>query len=159
MSRVLFVCTGNICRSPVAEGIMRARLQDSVLGCDSWIVDSAGTHAQYGQPPEPLAIESAATHGADIAQLRSRRFTSADFALCDRIIALDRGHLDFIEALRPRDFQGTVALLSGPHGSAIEVPDPYGRRLRHFLAAAGLISTGIDLLIGAIAGEKSRRNG
>lgn len=147
MPHLLFVCTGNICRSPIAEGIMRVALAESHLD-NSWSVDSAGIHAVYGLPPAPLAIKFAARYGADIAALRSRPFGRQDFITADHIFALDLGHLDFLRAVCPAEYLGTISLLPSAAGGGIDVPDPYGRSRSAFATATRLIATGIGVLLG-----------
>lgn len=143
----LFVCTGNLCRSPMAEGLFRAALAASGAPSE-WRVDSAGTHAATGSAPAPLAVEVAAEFGADIAAQRSRPFEVRDFQHFGHIVALDRGHLDLIEFLRPEDYPGTVTMLPAADGSGvIEVPDPYGRARRAYVRAARLIADGIAVLM------------
>ncbi len=155
MPRLLFVCTGNICRSPIAEGILRAALTENHLDAE-WSVDSAGIHAVYGLPPAPLAIKAAADYGADIRMLRSRPFRTQDFASAEHIFALDLGHLDFLQAVRPADFRGGISLLpAASGGGGINVPDPYGRSRSDFIAATRLIAAGIGVLLG----DLSRWNG
>ena len=150
MSSVLFVCTGNICRSPFAAGLFRARCSELP---DSWLVDSAGIHARPGLAPEPHAIALASEFGVDLSASRSRSFERADFTRYDNLVAMDRGHLDFLQAVRPREFDGHIALLTDAHGNALEVPDPYGRPVRAYRTAARLIATGIAALLEDLGAE------
>lgn len=122
---ILFVCLGNICRSPMAEGAMRAAAQSARLALE---VDSAGTGAWHaGNPPDTRAQATASRYGVDISGLRARQVVAADFARFDFIFALDRDNLTNLEALAPRGSQGRVRLLmdcvSGREGQS--VADPY----------------------------------
>ncbi|MEM7438196.1 MAG: low molecular weight protein-tyrosine-phosphatase [Pseudomonadota bacterium] len=113
---ILFVCLGNTCRSPMAEGILRALRPD-------WRIDSAGTGLrQPGSPPDPRAIAVTSGHGLDITHIRSRPVQTSDFEAFDRIIAMDLRNLSALNELAPPSAQATVSLLL-PSGA--EVPDPY----------------------------------
>ena len=95
---VLFVCTGNICRSPTAEGVFRSMARDAGFEA-AFTIDSAGTYGGHaGEPPSRLAIEAAARRGYDISGLRARRWLAADIARFDHVLAMDRGHLASIAA-------------------------------------------------------------
>ena len=101
MTSVLFVCTGNVCRSPLAEGLLKARLGE--LQRLDIEVDSAGIHAMVDEPPQPFSIELARELGADISTLKGLQFDPADFEKFDHLIAMDLGHLDFLNATRPAE--------------------------------------------------------
>jgi len=127
--RILFVCMGNICRSPTAEGVMRALAR--AAGVDV-TVDSAGTGGWHaGELPDPRAIEAAAARGY-VLDHRARQFTLADFARFDLILAMDRDNLADLRRLAQhaqRDAVPPIQLLrafdpDSPKGA--EVPDPYG---------------------------------
>lgn len=149
---VLFVCTGNLCRSPIAEGLLRMRLAES--GRTDVTVDSAGIHARDGAPPEPFAIAAAATLGADIARQRARQFDPGDFARFGHVIAMDLGHLDFLTATRPAHSNASVRLLLEDVGEfkKLEVPDPYQQDRDAFDFAARLIDVGVNHLITRLFG-------
>ncbi len=152
MQRVLFVCTGNICRSPMAEGLFQAALDDNGEHT-GWVVDSAGTHAREGIRPEPAAVAVASEYGADISALRSRPLEQADFVRFDTIVALDRGHLDLISFIRPEAFAGTITLMpSTARSGFIEVPDPYGGNRRGYETAGRLIADGVIALLAELRG-------
>jgi protein-tyrosine phosphatase len=125
--RVLFVCLGNICRSPTAEGVFRQLLtqQAPELQVD---VDSAGT-ADYhiGSPPDLRSQRAAMRRGIDLGGLRARQISAADFAHFDLILAMDRGNLLELEAMRPKDSRARVQLFLqyAPDSGQMEVPDPY----------------------------------
>lgn len=125
--KILFVCLGNICRSPTAEGVLRhlAGLEAPDLGI---IVDSAGT-ADYhtGAAPDVRSQRAALRRGIDISNLRARRVTREDFARFDFILAMDRQNLEALEAMRPKNSRARVALFLdyAPALNVSEVPDPY----------------------------------
>ena len=126
--RVLFVCLGNICRSPLAEGLFRARLAEAGLA-GRVEVDSAGTGDWHvGAPPDARMTATAARHGADIAGFRARQLTRADLGRFDHVFAMDRANLHDTLFLDPDGDHGTrVRLLRefDPEPGDYEVPDPY----------------------------------
>lgn len=121
--KVLFVCLGNICRSPSAEGVFRA-----LSGHET---DSAGTGAWHvGEPPYGPMLMAATRRGYDFSDLRARQFTAVDFTAFDLIIGMDASNLRNIEALRPAGNETPVRLFTdyAPNSGATEVPDPYYTR-------------------------------
>lgn len=127
MIRVLFVCMGNICRSPTAEGIFRAQARAAGLA-HRIVTDSAGTHGYHvGEPPDGRAIEAAARRGIDISDLRARRVQADDFRRFDLVLAMDRDNLGQLNRLCPRDAVERPRLFMdfAPHIDARDVPDPY----------------------------------
>jgi len=148
--KILTVCTGNICRSPSAEVILRDRLAEAGLG-QQVQVDSAGT-ADYhigDQPSEP-ARRLAAKRGYDLSPLRARLIAHADFEDFDLILAMDRGHLSRLTALQPAGSKSRIHLFLEvyPEGG-IEVPDPYYGTDRDYDAM-------LDLLEAAVPGWIAR---
>ena len=123
--KILFVCLGNICRSPLAEGIVAQRLHQA--GLEDVTVDSAGTGGWHaGEPPDPRSVEVAHRHGVDLTAQRARKFRSRDFEDFDWIFAMDRDNLRSLQRLEPSDFQGRLELiLSDARGGPGDVPDPY----------------------------------
>jgi protein-tyrosine phosphatase len=124
---VLFVCLGNICRSPTAEGVFRATLERAGLG-RSIVADSAGLgdwHA--GSPPDRRAVLAARRRGYDLSSLRARPVVLEDFERFGWILAMDRSNLRALESIRPADFAGHLGLLLDlvPYRGLREVPDPY----------------------------------
>lgn len=125
---ILFVCLGNICRSPTAEGVLRAMAQDAGLDLE---IDSAGTgNWHLGDPPYGPAIAAARTRGYDLSQLRARQITGDDFRRYDLILAMDTENLAATEALRPAGIETRVRLLLDYAGTGFDpglqaVPDPY----------------------------------
>lgn len=125
--RILFVCMGNICRSPTAEGVFRhlAALEAPELVLH---VESAGTHAYHiGEPPDPRAQRAAERRGVSLAGLRARRVTAEDFDRFDLILAMDRLNVELLEQQRPDDARSKIGLLLefAPQVGRVEVPDPY----------------------------------
>ena len=124
MSGVLFVCLGNICRSPTAEAVFR----QVAPGVDC---DSAGTGGWHiGKPPYGPAITAAETRGFPMKDLRARQFSPDDFDRFDLIIAMDRTNRADIEALRPKGSETPVRLMLDylPEAGIKDVPDPYYTR-------------------------------
>jgi protein-tyrosine phosphatase len=145
--RLLVVCLGNICRSPMAEGILRARIRASSLA-GRVVVDSVGTGPWHaGQPPDPRAVATAARHGVDIAGLRGRQLSAADFARHDWLLCADRGNLHDVLARAPADAHSRCVLLLEWAGTAtgeVEVPDPYTGGAADFEHVWGLLERAAD---------------
>jgi protein-tyrosine phosphatase len=151
-SSVLFVCLGNICRSPLAEAAFRREAER--LGLDVEI-DSAGTGDWHiGYPPDPRAAAVAARNGIDISSLKARLVTADDFHRFDHIVALDSNNLRDLERLRPDGAKARLSLLldhvEGRQGQA--VADPYYGEDSHFDVAWGDVSAGAEGLARKIAG-------
>jgi protein-tyrosine phosphatase len=125
--RVLFVCLGNICRSPTAEGVFRQMLELEAPELQVE-VDSAGT-ADYhiGAAPDSRSQRAALRRGIDLSGLRGRQVTGEDFARFDLILAMDRANLRQLEAMRPPHSRATLRLFLeyAPQLGRLEVPDPY----------------------------------
>ena len=125
--RILFVCLGNICRSPTAEGVLRALAAREAPDLPIE-VDSAGTAGYHiGQPPDPRTSEAAARRGYDLSTLRARIVEPGDFERFDLILAMDRENLEVLRRRAPRDARQRLRLFLefAPEGGAAEVPDPY----------------------------------
>ncbi len=120
------VCLGNICRSPLAEGILQEKVKKAGL---DWVVDSAGTnHYHTGDAPHPLSQKIALTNGIDISQQRARRFTTEDLTQFDKIYALAGDVLNDIKRITGNKFDSAkVDLLLNEQypGKNLDVPDPY----------------------------------
>ncbi|MEM9679763.1 MAG: low molecular weight protein-tyrosine-phosphatase [Bacteroidota bacterium] len=124
MTKILMVCLGNICRSPLAHGILESKLNDS-----QYIVDSAGTAAYHvGQSPDHRSIEVAKQHGIDISHQRARQFIAEDFEQFDLIYAMDQSNYNNIISLtaNPSDIQKVKLILDENYDIINKnVPDPY----------------------------------
>lgn len=141
---VLFVCTGNICRSPTAAGVLRRLVREAGLEAQVRI-DSAGTHDYHaGQPPDPRAQHHAARRGYDLRELRARHLRDEDFADFDLIIAMDRGHLKLLRAQCPAAQLGKLRLfMDFAEGTRVkDVPDPYYGGSEAFEQALDLVEAG-----------------
>ncbi len=148
--RLLVVCLGNICRSPVAEGVLRARLQASSLR-DRVSLDSAGTGDWHvGEPPDRRAIANAASHGIDIAGLRARQLSAEDYRDFDWLLCADRANLREVRARAPQGARARSALLLDWCGTVAdgEIPDPYTGGPAQFEHVFDLLDRAAD---GAIA--------
>lgn len=126
--KVLFVCMGNICRSPTAEAVFTKLVSEH--GYEKRIeIDSAGTHAYHvGNSPDARAMETAQTHGMDMHQQRARQVVKSDLQTFDYVLAMDRDNLNRLEQMQPRGSHKARLglLLSYAKGASVsEVPDPY----------------------------------
>jgi len=127
MKKVLFVCTGNICRSPTAEGVFRKFVNDAELS-ELILADSAGTHGYHiGEPPDPRTQAAAARRGYDLSRLRARRFERQDFQRFDLILAMDRdNHSVLARMAQPASAHRLRMMMSYAWDfREDEVPDPY----------------------------------
>jgi protein-tyrosine phosphatase len=124
---VLFVCMGNICRSPTAEGVFRLAAARAGL-LDRLRIDSAGTHGYHaGEPPDHRAVAAARARGYDIAAQRARQVEPEDFARFHWILAMDQANLRVLTEMRPRGYPGHLGLYLdlAPELGTREMPDPY----------------------------------
>jgi len=125
MHRLLYVCMGNICRSPTAKGVFDRTLELAGIEFDS---ESAGTHGYHvGQPPDRRAIEAARRAGIDISADIARRFEADDYLRFDHIFVMDRANLAAVEPLRPERarVEPRLVMTLAPGYGLDEVPDPY----------------------------------
>ncbi len=149
MKRILFVCLGNICRSPAAEAVVRAK---AGAAGQNLALDSAGTSDWHvGDAPYPPMIAAAAARGYDLAPLRARQVRGADFDGFDLIVAMDRANLAALERLRPAGNVTPLRLFleAVPGAEVDEVPDPY--YTRDFDATLDLIEKAADALLATLA--------
>lgn len=123
MPSVLFVCLGNICRSPLAEGIFRHVVQTAGREAD-FVIESAGTGGWHqGDPPDPRSIDVARKHGIDISAQRARQIRASDFDTFDLMVAMDADNLRTLRGQKPSEAKAKLRmLLESPQRN---VPDPY----------------------------------
>jgi len=151
--KILFVCMGNICRSPTAEGVVRTRLSKAVseAGADLEVdLDSAGTHGYHlGHPPDRRAMEAARKRGVDLSSIRARRVRETDFSEFDLILAMDRDNLSHLEAMCPAELRDRLKLYMefADDAATLEVPDPYYGGLNGFDRVLDLVEEAADGLI------------
>ncbi|MBO9410122.1 MULTISPECIES: low molecular weight protein-tyrosine-phosphatase [unclassified Ruegeria] len=144
--RILFVCLGNICRSPAAEGVLRAR-------APHYATDSAGTSGWHvGDPPYGPMQKAAMARGVALGDLRARKFVTEDFNRFDLILGMDADNIANIEDLRPKGSDTPVRLLTdfAPETGADHVPDPY--YTRDFDGALDLIEAAVEGLAAHLRG-------
>ena len=149
---VLFVCLGNICRSPTAEGIFRRKVEDAGLS-HSLLIDSCGTgHWHIGKPPDERAIRYAATQGLDLSGLRARQLSPEDYTRFDYVMAMDQRNLATINERAPERVTAHIGLLldADPQATVREVPDPYFGGEEGFRRVYALVDHACDCLLADI---------
>jgi protein-tyrosine phosphatase len=149
VTSILFVCMGNICRSPLAEGAFRKLWRERVPQLELHI-DSAGTHAYHiGEPPDERAVAVTRLRGMDISMHRGRRVTRSDFAAFDYILAMDRANLAGLHRLQAGQGRANVHLLLefANAGAGDEVPDPYYGGPHGFEQVLDLVTLGAEGLL------------
>jgi protein-tyrosine-phosphatase/RimJ/RimL family protein N-acetyltransferase len=155
--RVLFVCMGNICRSPTAEGVFREYVRRHAPDLPLEI-DSAGTHDYHvGEPPDPRALRAAASRGLDLSRLRARQVEEADFERFDLILAMDR--LNYVTLLdrSPPQFHSRIRLLLdfAKHTGREDVPDPYYGGAKGFEEVLDLLEDAAAALLAEVRRKAS----
>jgi protein-tyrosine phosphatase len=124
--KILMVCLGNICRSPLAEGILQDKAFKAGL---TWSIESAGTNSYHtGEPPHPLSQKVAKLKGIDISKQRAKRFTASDFEVYDKIYALAEDVMEEMKRIAGKKFDASKAdfLMNELYpGKNMDVPDPY----------------------------------
>ena len=149
MVKVLFVCMGNICRSPTAHGVFRDLVERSRLQ-DRIVIDSAGTHAYHvGEPPDKRAQATARERGIDMSDLIARRAEPEDFRDYDYVIAMDQDNYHALSAICPPGLEDKLYLLMdfAPHMRTREVPDPYFGGASGFERVFELVTAGAQGLL------------
>ena len=155
-AKVLFVCLGNICRSPTAQGVFEQRVREAGLS-DRILIDSAATGAFHvGNPPDPRTVTAAASRGYDLSKQRARQVRPDDFQSFDFILPMDRMNLGNLRAMQPRDFRGHLALFMdfSKQRQYGQVPDPYSGGADGFELVLDLIEDAADGLLDHIRREK-----
>jgi protein-tyrosine phosphatase len=146
--KILMVCLGNICRSPLAEGILQDKAFKAGL---TWSVESAGTNSYHiGEPPHPLSQKVARINGIDISKQRKRRFTATDFEIYDKMYALAEDVMDDVLHIAGKKFVATkIDLLMNElyPGKNMDVPDPYYGPEAGYHEAYKLIDKACDVII------------
>ncbi len=151
--KILMVCLGNICRSPIAEGVVKLKLQQAGLRAT---VDSAGLLSYHaGEQPDHRAMETAARFGIDISEQRARQITKNDFETFDLIFAMDSTVYSELKSFRHPAANNKIHLFleyaGYPRGS--DVPDPYYGTMRHFEECFKLIDSASDALVKRILAD------
>jgi protein-tyrosine phosphatase len=149
---ILFVCHGNTCRSPMAQGLMRHMLQQAERDSD-FAIDSAGTHARNaGTAPDSRACEAASTRGADISDLRSRQAAANDITSHNLVLAMDEATRNELLGLAPEAAPGKVRLFLdfAPGYGLKDVPDPFHGNVDDYMQALDLIEGGCAGVITAL---------
>ncbi len=157
MVRVLFVCMGNICRSPTAEGVFSSLLSEHNLD-EKVFVDSAGTHAYHiGSSPDNRSEQVALRRGIDISRQRARQVVEDDFVNFDYIVVMDQDNLNNLNAIVPAEFRSKLTLFMdyAPHLSVTAVPDPYYGGKRGFESVLDLVEEASEGLIKHIKSKLS----
>jgi protein-tyrosine phosphatase len=159
---VLFVCTGNICRSPTAAGVFRTMARRAGMEHE-FVVESAGTFdGHVGQPASLPALETARRRGYDIGDHRAKLLTTELLQKFDLPVAMDRSHLAVVRWMMPRDREGVPILLMkfAPQLGVDEVPDPYGGPLTGYGQAIDMIERACQGLLESFRSEfKAARSG
>jgi len=146
---ILFVCMGNICRSPTAEGVFRHRAAAAGMA-DRFVIDSAGTHGYHvGEPPDARSMEFAIKRGYDLSAQRSRKVAPQDFEQFDQILAMDHDNLRLLEAACPPQHRHKLGLFMAHarNSDSDVVPDPYYGGGRGFDLVLDYIEDAADGLI------------
>jgi protein-tyrosine phosphatase len=152
MKKILFVCLGNICRSPTAHGVLLKKAELAGLK-DQIEVDSCGTGSWHiGQPPDERTVEAAEARGYDLSELRARRLNASDYKNFDYILAMDTRNLADVIKNAPSDYSGKIKLFLdyAPHFNMTEVPDPYYGGQDGFERVLELIEAACDGLLDEI---------
>lgn len=156
MPHILFVCLGNICRSPLAQGIAEQRLLE--LGINA-VVESAGTAAfNLGKAPDPRAIAAAKKAGYQIEEQRARLISPDDFRRFDYVIAMDRNNLMHVQTLAPVDNEATIEMLGRyrNHGGDPQIADPFYADGARFEALIPILEDAIEGLLTQVQSQLER---
>lgn len=157
--RVLFICLGNICRSPTAAGVFRQVLATRAPHLDVE-VDSAGTHDYHiGEPPDRRALEAARRRGLDLSPMRARQVAEIDFERFDYVLAMDRQNLETLLRRAPSQYHERIRLFMdfAPNAYTREVPDPYYGGANGFEEVLDLLEQASEGLLQELQGRLGTR--
>jgi protein-tyrosine phosphatase len=149
MKKILFVCMGNICRSPTAEGVLRHVAFNRGLDSEI-IVDSAGTIGFHtGEPPDKRAVQHAAKRGYDLTQIRAREINQPDYELFDYVLAMDKQNIAWLRKQIPNQFAHKLRLFLefSEKYAGRDVPDPYYGNANGFETVLDMVEDGVHGLI------------
>jgi protein-tyrosine phosphatase len=149
MKKILFVCMGNICRSPTAEGVLRHMVFTQGLEADI-MVDSAGTIGFHsGEPPDKRAVMHAAKRGYDLSQIRARQINQPDYELFDYVLAMDKQNIAALKKQIPNEYAHKLQLFLNfsEKYKGRDVPDPYYGNANGFEIVLDMVEDGVNGLI------------
>ena len=159
MIKVLFVCMGNICRSPTAHGVFRHLVNERGLS-SKFVIESAGTHAYHvGETPDPRSQKMALSKGVDISDLKAQKIESHDFLEFDYVVAMDDDNMNSMKKIIPENATAKVfRLLSLDESlSDYDVPDPYYGGRKGFEHVYNLVDCGCQILLDKIVSESAKK--
>ncbi len=155
---IVFICMGNICRSPTAEAVFRAKVEESGLE-KHFFIDSAGTHDYHiGKPPDQRSQRAAKQRGYDMSMLRGRQVVVEDFFRFDYLLAMDENNLSILHKLRPHGVKSHLGLILefAQHHHEREVPDPYYGGVDAFERALDMLEDASEGLLLQVRKQLSR---
>lgn len=148
-THILFVCTGNICRSPMAEAILRHKI-NRIKANDRYVIDSAGTHGYHvGEPPDHRTIRICDQNGISTTGQTARQLKQPDFENFDLILGLDRGHVAHMQSMapQPEHHKKLALLMEYCLGQNTDVPDPYYGGIQDFQTVFTMLDHALTQLI------------